>query len=84
MEGEGEDDVMQWKQFGKLDVSVISAGRHCRVTVFTISVDANFLKVESKEKVAVAETRKQGKEAKAGVATLTIGWVDFPERKQRA
>lgn len=56
----------------KLDISVTSAGRHCHVTVLTISVDADFLKVESKEKVAVAETPKQGKEVKAGVATLTI------------
>lgn len=93
-EGEGEGDIMQWKQFVKLDISVISAGRHCHdtvftisahgktghlcagrhchVTVLTISVDADFLKVESKEKVAVAETPTQGKEAKAAVATLTI------------
>lgn len=34
-EREGEGDIMQWKQFVKLDISVISAGRHCHV--FTIS-----------------------------------------------
>lgn len=40
--GRGEDDVMWWKQFEKLYVSIINTIRHCGgVTLSTISGDVN-------------------------------------------